>query len=200
MKQLATVLSLLFAIACVSRVSHAQSNSPKQVVEDFCKFETAGGLLAPDGWNKLNKFLATPVSPTKAQIIFVTDAHYSVWDPVIKNDKATVIVGTGDIWKLDSRMRLVPDLSQKSVKSGFAYQLILTDKHWELGQDEKLPKEVAGPREWKIVAEGKNMSNTIWLTADTAIRYVTQVRDETKDAVVRQNTTKTVTRLKRLLR
>jgi len=133
MKRLAPVLGLMLTIACVSRSSHAQSKSPKQVVEDFCKFETTGGLLTPDGWNKLDRFLARPMLPAKTQTIFVTDAQYSVWDPVIKNGKATVVVGTGDVWKIDSRMRLVPDASQKFLKSGFAYDLILTDKYWELG-------------------------------------------------------------------
>jgi len=40
----------------------------------------------------------------------------------------------------------------------------------------------------------------MWLTTDAAIRYVTQISEKTKDAVIKQNAAKTITHLKRLLR
>jgi len=69
-----------------------------------------------------------------------------------------------------------------------------------LGGDGKPSREVPGPLEWKIVGVGNGMGNNMWLTTDTAIRYVTQISEKTKDAVIKQNAAKTITQLKRLLR
>jgi len=51
---------------------------------------------------------------------------------------------------------------------------------------------VGGPMEWRISERG----NTIWLGADAAIRYVSDIRNRTTDPEIRKNSTTTIRKLK----
>jgi hypothetical protein len=168
------------------------------VVEEFSKFETAGGRLTSSGWNKSAIWFAhPPVSPRRTALL-VTDNSYSVWDPVMKGPNvALVIVGvTGDVWRISSKMQVSRDPSSQGPKSGIAYKLIQTDKHWEIGPDGKTLTEVVGKPEWRIEGTG----DTIWLTKETAIRYLTESRDNAKDPLIKHNADQTIAFLKRHLR
>jgi hypothetical protein len=128
----------------------------------------------------------------------VTENDYSVWDPVMKGpSSALVIVGvTGDIWRVDTEMRVSRDPSSRGPKSGIAYKLIQTDKHWDLGADGSTLNEVVGKPEWRI--EGKG--DTIWLTKESAIRYLTESRHNSKDPVLKRKADQAIASLKRHLR
>lgn len=172
-------------------------DSLKQVVENFCKFETAGGRLSGEGWRKGSVFFVHPTRRSTTPTIFVTDNEYSVWDPVMKGpNSALVIVGvTGDVWQIDPSMQIKRRSSAASPKTGIAYKLVRTEKHWVLGADGQL-KEVSGDAEWRI--EGDD--NTIWLTKDRAIQYLMEAQNKSPDAGVKQNANRTIAFLRKHLR
>jgi len=195
------LLTIVLTLACwatggLTQEPQSRERSPKEVVAEFCKFETAGGRLTPEGWNKAAGYFVRATPPSREKTILVTAKDFSVWDPVFRSEiKADVIVGVvGRIWKIDSRMNFSPYSPPGEVKTSFFYTVIRTNKHWELGPDGQVVKEVTGALEWRI----EGTSDTIWLTTERATRYVTEVRDRTSDHAVKQNAEKTLARLRHL--
>jgi hypothetical protein len=199
MKQLVMLGFILYCLAYANggRAVQPENQSPKQVVEEFCKFETAGGRLTESGWNKAGIWFAHPPLPPQRAEILVTENGYSVWDPVMKGpSSALVIVGvTGDIWRVNTQMRVSRDPSSRSPKSAMAYKLIQSNKHWDPAPDGRTLNEVVGKPKWLIEGTG----DTIWLTKETAIQYLTETRDSSKDPVLKRNADKAIASLKRHL-
>jgi hypothetical protein len=197
MRHITFVVALLACVASETLMLRPQGGqqSPKEVVEEFCKFETSGGRLTPEGWKSAERSFVRTLPLPKSKIILVTAKDYSVWDPIFRTeDRADVMVAVSTIWKIDSRMSLKQYSSPNESKSGFVYTVI-RDKNSESGDGREVQK-AHGPSEWKIEGVGEN----IWLTADTAIRYVTEVRDHTSDPVIKQNAEKTLIKLKQMLK
>jgi hypothetical protein len=71
------------------------------------------------------------------------------------------------------------------------YNLLLTEKHWELGAKEGSVHEITGPAEWRI--EGQQPQPHV--TVDTAIRYVTDLRDKAANPVTKKNATRAIAAL-----
>jgi hypothetical protein len=115
---------------------------------------------------------------------------------VFRNDKtADVIVGvTGRIWKIDPQMKFTEYSSPTEVKTSFYYTVVLSDKHWELGPNGQAAREVSGSPEWRI--QGTN--DSIWLTVENAIQYVTDVHDRASDQIIKKNSERTLASLKKL--
>ena len=80
-----------------------------------------------------------------------------------------------------------------AIKEAFLFNLVPTQKHWELGSD-GVSREVSGPAEWRI----DGTTDKIWLVRDAAIRYVTQRRDKTTDAAIKKNADQTLAKLQHL--
>jgi hypothetical protein len=195
------IFTLALVITCInvpqiSAQTHEQS-SPKKVVEEFCRFETTGGRLTSGGWQNGNTFLVRAVPQPQSFSILVTGNNYSVWEPHLTSSSAAdVIVGvSGDIWKIDSAMHVTRDPSSQAFKSGIVYRLVLSDKHWELDSDKKTLHEVTGKPAWRIDSTG----NTIWLTRDIAIRYLSDLRDKSSSSVFKKDADKAIVLLKRRL-
>jgi hypothetical protein len=115
-----------------------------------------------------------------------------VWDPWVKGSTAQVNVGLRILGGIDPQM-LFTKHSTKAVKEGCLFKLVLTQKHWEVGPDGGM-REVSGPIEWKI----DGTSDKIWLTVDTAIRYVIQKRDKATDGTIKKNADQTLVKLQGL--
>ena len=103
---------------------------------------------------------------------------------------------------LDSAMRFkrAPTVAPDGgiIKQGgtVEYTLVLTDKHLEFRPDAREPKEVTCAPEWRIEKPQPQVRPMVNLA--TAIRYVTEVRDKTKDPVVKKNADQTLAKLKKL--
>jgi hypothetical protein len=177
-----------------SQLAQSESQSPKELVEAFCKFETAGKRLTPDGWDKASRLFTHPTrQPQKLQIL-VSGNGYSVWEPNMKSPtSALVIVGVaGDIYRIDQEMRIT-DTSIGS-KSFMGFKVVQTNNHWELQPDGKM-KKVVGKPEWRIEGSG----DEIWLSRDTAIRYLGELSDNSKDTVFKRKADRAIKFLKRNL-
>jgi hypothetical protein len=183
-------------IASLAQPLQSPAKSPKQVVEEFCKFETTGGRLTIEGWNKAAASFLKPTPAPTQKTILVTAKDFSVWDPAFRSDtRADVIVGvTGKIWKIDPQVKFSEYSSPTEVKTSLYYTVVLDNKHWELGPNGQAAKQVTGSPEWRI--EGTN--DSIWLTVESAIHYVTDVRNHTSDQTIKKNADRTLVSLKRL--
>jgi hypothetical protein len=185
-------LVVLLAVLCISlnaQVSNAQK-SPKEVVEALWKLDTEGLRLTDDGWRKASpQIFVQAVAPPQPRIIYVIDG-YEVDREMIHGDTASVEVSVLDYWSIDSRLNL--HLASTTMKSWLAYKLVFTDTHSEIGPD-GMSKEVKGPQEWRIPGTG----STIWLSSQTAINYVKQLRDKTTNPQIKVNAQKTIATLER---
>jgi len=179
-----------------------EENSPKEILEQFWKLEIQGAWSTPEGWNQMAALLVHPSPPPRNITIAVIKGgihDYRVGDPTITNDRAEIYVGFLDPGKLDSALRFIPESQRASNgaligPSSDSYELVLTDKHWELGADGRLSKQVTGAPVWRIAGRPWELH----LTVEAAIRYVAQMRDKAIDPAVEKNGDATITILKRL--
>lgn len=185
------IACLAYAVLSSAQPSLRSINSPKEVVERFWKMETQGGRLGPEGWRAAASYFATTVEFPKERSIGVVSNHFSVWDAMIRDNSAEVTVGVGGLmWKIDPEMRVHTWSDQ--IKGFISYKLVLTDRHSGIASDRKA-SDVNTPREWRIEKE----PTTIFLTLNTAIKYLTQVRDSTDDPAIKKNAEQSIAELKR---
>lgn len=169
-----------------------ETKSPKQVVAEFWKFETEGGRLTREGWYKAGPFFVRPDRPTEKKTIAVISAKYkySVDERWVKGNQAEIANECVYLGRIDDLLRYRPPDSRYD-KTEVLHHLVLTDKHWEFESDGNTEKEVGGPPAWRI----ENPEPLLWVTVDTAVRYVTQIRDKTTDPVIKKNADQTLTKL-----
>jgi hypothetical protein len=74
------------------------------------------------------------------------------------------------------------------------FYLVLTDTYWQFGPNRGGLREVKGSPEWRIETFQFEPSVTI----DTAIRYLTKLRDDSGSEVIRSNADQSITILRRL--
>lgn len=172
------------------------SSKPRESASDVAKqFIDLESHLMPDQWGELAKFFTETPKPSwdHAAIVDIVGTGASA-----NGDSAGAEVSTNSLGELDSSMRLLNypsfrqplDGSSASACFGddrFDFDLLLSSKHWEIAKDGTV-REISGPLAWRI--EGAFF--TPLLNLDTAIRYVTQTRDRTSDAVIKMNAAKTL--------
>jgi hypothetical protein len=194
---------LLMSGLLQSRQPPIPQASPKEVVTNFWTIETSGGRLTPEGWHKTSRFFVRPSSPDLRVIHLVPRADIGLIDEVVKtNNRAEVSVGTIELGILDSSLHYKP--SSGRAGSGavigatiIKFELVLSGRHWEAEPSGTKETEVIGTPEWRITAiAGKEE----WITIDTAIRYVTERRNETNDPAIKKNADATLNVLKKVKR
>jgi hypothetical protein len=166
--------------------------SPSDVAKHFIALE---GRLMPSQWDKVANFFAETPKPKwdHANIVDIVGTGVDT-----SGSFGEAEVSTNSLGKLDSSMRLSnypsmrlplapPSASACFGDDRFGFSLLLSDKHWEIGAN-GIVKELAGPPAWRI----EDTSFEPLLTLDTAIRYVSQVRDRAAASVVKSNAAKTL--------
>lgn len=154
--------------------------------------DTNGGRLTDEGWRSADRFFIRPIQPPREKVICVLRYGFSVWDPNVRGNTAEIIVGTaGKLWKIDPSMRL--EICSDEAKDFWLQKLVLANNHWEFGPDHRTLKQVTGSPEWRFEKEG----TYVYITTETAIRYLTSVRDNTTDSVIERNIEKSLETLQR---
>lgn len=194
MKLLKPWLVLVLAVLdTTAQAPQAQGKSPKEVVEQYAHMMADGSLLTAEGWNKANQLFVRPSPPPRDQDILVTSRPGPPDERLVKGNRAEVDEwGIYNLGKIDSRLRYKPS-PKNSDWVVYSYQLILTDKHWEMGADGSPIREVTGAWQWKFDATQSLRRATV----DAALRYVQQVHDATTDPVIRKNANLTLAVLRR---
>jgi hypothetical protein len=192
------IIGILFALGTGTLTAQSQktdAKSPKEVVEQFVKMETEGGRLTPDGWREASAYFVHPSPFTPDAKVVLIGKSYSVWDPMkMPSGTTTVSVEINLLGQLDSALRFTPP-TRRFYKNSRYFNLILTDRHLELGGKGEKSKEVTGPERWMI----DGPSDTLMLNIVTAIRYVSEARDKATNPSMKKNADSTLIRLKSLL-
>ncbi len=151
--------------------------------------------MTPEGWRKAAIFFVHPGSPPQKKTIALTSGKYqcSAGERWVKGNQAEIANGCFDLGRIDHALRYAPP-DPRYYKIAVIYHLLLTDKHWEIGPDGVAEKQVTGPLAWRI----ENAEPIFWLTVETAIRYVTEMRDKTTDPAIKKNAEQTLAKLKKL--
>lgn len=184
---------ILVATSLHSQTTSLEQVPPRKVIEQYLEMVEKGDLLTSEGWNRVSALFSAPNPEPKDNTIFVTTKHHSISERWIKGNQAEVQDGWWDpVGSFDSALRYIPSSQTRTEGNIGIYHLILTDKYWEHGADGSA-KELTGPLQWKI--DGPLTRR--WTTVEAAIRYVTQMRDKSSNAVVKQNADKTVEVLQR---
>lgn len=194
--------------------SPSLGKSPKEIVEAFYKMEYAGGRLTDGGWYQAAEFFVKPSPPPKQLYVAVHAQSNPVFhlDPLYKETNRALVHGStsSGLGQLDPSGRFTPVALPRLIdKMGHPvknlepplygplkmlsnYELVLTGTHWEFGPNREL-REVKGNPEWRIEAFDFQPQ----VSPDAAIRYLTKLRDESKNEMVKANATKSIQMLSR---
>ncbi len=166
--------------------------SPSEIAHRFVRLESA---LLPDQWNQLTSFFAETPKPQWDKVHIVDVVRMDIETNGTSSD---VSISTNSLGELDSSVllsnyppmrlsRATPSASACYGEDYRGFNLLLSDKHWEIATNEAV-KQFNGPLAWRI-------EDTFFeplITLDTAIRYVRQVQDKTTDPVIKKHADRTL--------
>ena len=180
---------------CCGRPSTKEAKSAKEVVEEFWKLEIQGTRLTNEGWRKADIFFLHPSAPPQKKTISIVSGKdpCSAGERWVKGNRAEIANGCFGLGRIDDQLRYTASDSAYD-KIAVVYHLVLTDKSWELEPDGITEKQVSGPATWRI----ENPEPILWLSVDTAVRYVTKMRDKTTDPIIKRNANETLSKLMKL--
>jgi hypothetical protein len=190
-------------------------SSPMGVLQAYRKMDSEGERLTPAGWRRAAKYFFRPEPPPAHIVLHVTEGERVAelspgLMPKESNRRALGEVMCSALGQIDSSGRFTSLVSPSGTalpgQSGGKlygpvplirrYELILTETHWELGPNLEGPREVTGLREWRI----ETFEAEPWITAETAIRYLTGLRDGSGREVTRRDAERSIVALRRLLK
>jgi hypothetical protein len=165
--------------------------SPKEVAERFCRMESDGKLLTPEGWREMTKLLVSSTAkPRLEEMAVIKD--FVVNDPVIEGNGAKVAVQYTTLGILDARNLTFGPRGMDPEKITLERTLVLTGKYAHVEPNGTV-KEVEGPLEWRI--EGQAEPH---ISVQTAIRYLKQLRAKTSSNTLKKSADESLADLQRL--
>lgn len=197
MKLAVMAFALALTVAPLAgRVYRPPRGSPDEVLDRYFKMINDGALLTPEGWKRAaTLFVHRSPAPRDETILVTTEYPLGNGPMSINGNRAEAWEKwVDDLGSIDSKLRYKPPARSDAEFVLRIYKLVLTDKHWETGEDGTSLKEVTGSQKWRI--EGSLTVRSA--SKEAAIRYVTEMRDSALDPVVRTNADKTIGILKRL--
>lgn len=160
------------------------------VVIQYEKLIREGALLTPQGWEKASKLFSHPSPYPKDGKILLTSTAALVGEISVNGDRATVETKWGDDYgSIDSALRYKPI---EAAGSEPIYSILSGDEY-QLVRNVSATGNASSVGEWKI--DGPQLRHA---TPQSAIRYVTDMRDRSNDAVIKKNANKTLAVLQRL--
>lgn len=173
--------------------------SPRDAVTLLWMMGTRGELLTAEGWEEASRSLFTkPVPQPGNKVILIRSNNWSLPSEKITGDTAEVRIGFGDAGQIDSALHYTPPRKSDMPKTVMFYRLIYVRTYRTrrtLYKDGKVEeKKLPGSMEWKI----DGSPDQPWTTVNTAIRYVLEVREKTKDPVIKKNADQTLAKLLKL--
>ena len=186
------------AIAELSALLQAQfeqsaepRQSPLVVLAQFVALQTGGNGLTIEGQKELNGLLIQPATWGRDKIHVTRD--FVVNNAVLMAAKGGLYVEYVGLGDLDSSLRFTSGVPG-GIKVREGYTLALSNKYSVPGAAGKPGQEFIGPNRWKIEAAPSEQ----WITVNTAIRYVTEMRNKTNDPAIKQNADETLVKLRTL--
>jgi hypothetical protein len=173
------LLMVVVAVTVFSGLAKASTKSPKDVVEQFVKMDVEGARLTPEGWHDADALFVKPSEPPQLEILVVIAWRYAVSEAPDKGDKTQFLMGYEEVGRVStSSLHFAPSNSGDVMWSFEKYTIVSTDM----------------PLEWRI--DGVQPVE-MHLSADAAIRYVTQMRARTSDPAIQKNADRALAKLSR---
>jgi hypothetical protein len=187
-KQLFVLIAAIALLAAITRgqVQTDLAKSASETLTRFCTMDAAGNGLSAHGWKQLGEMFNRP-SASRPTHAIISSRGFNVSNARIEGDKAHFYVEYLEVAQIDdlAHFETLPGPHHTRV----LYTLILTTE-----KNNAALKEGEGRLEWKI--DGHQIEPRI--TVETAKRYVTELRDTTKDPVVKKNADRTLASLVKL--
>jgi len=197
------LLGIFFSISPNLSLSQAPPTIPAtQVSEEFWRLETNGERLKSSGMEKVGALFARPVPAPSVQLIHVVGdpSHDTIEETTEAEGWTEVSVTTNELGTLDRTLRFArsPRKGRNNVAllrgPVITLDLVLTTKRLKLREDGTHVVEATSTPKWLILCG----SESLWVSVDTAIRYVTEMRARTKDPNMRKNADQSLANLRSL--
>jgi hypothetical protein len=202
-----TCLVLLSLILPVSS-AYAQSQQPAApctsidyeavlVVEGLWNSASSGELLNPEGWARATsaRYFTDPASTPKESGFRVVNNRYWITNISHEDGKLLIPVETEELGRIDSALRFIPTRHENP--DFYAYRMVYgaTPSGMWTSDGKKLTKQtvtMTGPNQWRI--EGSLTYR--WATVNATIIHIQDMRDKSKDPMLRGNAEKTLKTLR----
>lgn len=196
------LLGFVVILACVViiRSANAQGcteSGPREAVLSLWNMAVRGQLLTPRGWQAAARLFAKPSPFPDRKSVVVYSNYYSIYSVSVAGDTAYVDVRMAEQGEIDSTLRYTPPpkLASSVYETALRYHLVASPPRLTMygpdGKTKLSEKTVAGEKQWKI----EDPQEWPWTTVNTAIRYVLERRNETKDVTLRRNADATLSKL-----
>lgn len=153
--------------------------SPEELIDDLWMKATNGDLLRPDGQNISSQLFSKPNGKSVRNIIQIIGDNWAISQVDVKDETAKISVGYGDAGQIDSTLRYIPPKPTPFFKTEFQYSLLTTSEG----------------SHWTIDGSPDMFLGNSWATVNAAIRYIVEVRKNTKNPIIRKNADKTLAML-----
>lgn len=176
------------AISLSAQTARTSGDSPRTVVDNFMRTAINGQLRGPEGWNQASAFFDHPGSMRQGQgkILIVKD--YSTQQASIKGNHAEVVVTYRELGQIDPSLRFhQPLASARQISATYLLVYARTSVTASTAKE-------SGTRQWRI----QNPPRLVWTGLPAAIRYVTEARANTNDALTKKNADRTLRELSKL--
>ena len=167
--------------------------SAKEVVQRFISLDVEGARLTSQGWRKADTFFAQSSEPPRQKTIVVIAKHYGLSEGAVNGNRADYSLGYEELGQITPLLQFVVSNSGVETRSISKYNLILTDENRRPVTDEKAAKEMDAAFEWRI--EGTQPAE-MHIGVDAAMRYLADMREQTKDTIAKKNADKSLVTLK----
>jgi hypothetical protein len=170
------------ALAVLSGLVKASTLSPKNVVEQFVKMDVEGARLTSEGWHEADALFVKPSEPSQPKDLVVIAWRYAISDGPAKENTADFYMGYAEVGRVStSSLHFAPTNSRDVMWSFDKYTVVSTDM----------------PLEWRI--DGVQPVE-MHLSAEAAIRYVTEMRARTSDPAIQKNADQALAKVTRFLK
>lgn len=196
LKWLASVV-LLGASAVSGQVGSGPVKSPQETIDLMWKQATAGEFLGVQGCKRYSSFFLHP-STCQAKSIYVVSNSWSVLSASIKGSDAEVDVDYTDAGRINANLTFSPPRKTAYYKTAVVYHLVLAPTRLPMfspdGKEITAKTDKPTPTAWQIT----NEQGYPFVTVNTAIRYLLEVRRNTADPALRKNADETLSKLLRI--
>ncbi len=191
------VCVIIWAQMLIAQSLPLPRESPKEVIEGLWGMAVRGDLLTPEGWIRANNYFTNPTPWGTNKTIIVMSNDYGFDHSSISGGTARAEITCEELGQIDSSLRYAPFRPKRSFKSGIGYNLVAVPAHALVSfPGATKPEERVNPHVtyWKI----KGSPGDPWTTVNTAIRYVLEAREKTRDPIIKQNADRTMAALMKL--
>jgi hypothetical protein len=150
----------------------AEASAPGAVLTRFCELDSQGAQLTAEGWPKVAALFTAPGTPRRDTLCVVKS--YAVAGAAEQDAKATVSVEYIQVGQIDAARGDFSPLPM--IKFTADFELVRQESEW------KISGPVPAPN----------------LSVEAAVRYVTELRANSKDQTVKKNAGRTLDALKQL--